>query len=235
MTGDVHRIILADNQGVFRAGAARILAMENDFRVVAQCLNTDHLDSVLATTSTMIVIFGSSLQLNLTDLVARLAPSRSRAIAVLEHGQRIDPFVDAQIEGVIFRSITGAGLVECVRRVASGFRVMPPIIRKSLACEEDIAGARMRDRLTPKEIKIVALIVQGCKNKEIAMQLDTTEQVIKNYLRSIYDKTGMSARLELALYTVHHPALAAAAEFASIQIKLGRSAQVSGAAVEAAE
>jgi DNA-binding NarL/FixJ family response regulator len=80
---------------------------------------------------------------------------------------------------------------------------------------------RVRDRLTPKEMQIVALIVQGCKNKDIAGQLGTKEQVIKNYLRSIYDKTGVSDRLELALFTIHHRALAEAAAKAGhlIQIK----------------
>jgi DNA-binding NarL/FixJ family response regulator len=77
--------------------------------------------------------------------------------------------------------------------------------------EEDMVGTRVRDRLTPKEMRIVALIVQGCKNREIAGRLKTTEQVIKNYLRSIYDKTGVSDRLELALFTIHHRVLAAAA------------------------
>jgi len=72
-------------------------------------------------------------------------------------------------------------------------------------------GTRVRDRLTPKEMRIVALIVQGCKNREIALRLKTTEQVIKNYLRSIYDKTGVSDRLELALFTIHHRVLAQAA------------------------
>jgi DNA-binding CsgD family transcriptional regulator len=77
--------------------------------------------------------------------------------------------------------------------------------------EEDMVGTRVRDRLTPKEMRIVALIVQGCKNREIAGRLKTTEQVIKNYLRSIYDKTGVSDRLELALFTLHHRVLAQAA------------------------
>jgi len=62
----------------------------------------------------------------------------------------------------------------------------------------------VRDRLTAKELRIVALIVQGYKNKEIASQLGTTEQVIKNYLRKIYDKLGVSDRLELALYCLHN-------------------------------
>ena len=75
----------------------------------------------------------------------------------------------------------------------------------------DSVGTRVRDRLTPKEMQIVALIVQGCKNKDIAQQLGTKEQVIKNYLRSIYDKSGVSDRLELALFTIHHRVLAEAA------------------------
>ena len=81
-------------------------------------------------------------------------------------------------------------------------RVLPPRWRRTSV------GTRVRDRLTPKEMQIVALIVQGCKNKHIATQLNTKEQVIKNYLRSIYDKTGVSDRLELALFTIHHRVLA---------------------------
>jgi DNA-binding CsgD family transcriptional regulator len=50
------------------------------------------------------------------------------------------------------------------------------------------------DRLTAKELRIVALVVQGYKNKEIAAELGTTEQVIKNYLRNLYDKIGVSPR-----------------------------------------
>jgi DNA-binding NarL/FixJ family response regulator len=53
--------------------------------------------------------------------------------------------------------------------------------------------------------------VQGYKNKEIATQLGTTEQVIKNYLRNVYDKIGVSDRLELALFTIHHRILNEAA------------------------
>jgi len=51
---------------------------------------------------------------------------------------------------------------------------------------------------------IITCITQGKRNKEIAYQLGTTEQVIKNYLRKIYDKLGVSDRLELALYCLHN-------------------------------
>jgi DNA-binding NarL/FixJ family response regulator len=47
-------------------------------------------------------------------------------------------------------------------------------------------------------------VTQGMRNKEIAQEVGTTEQVIKNYLRKVYDKLGVSDRLELALYCIHH-------------------------------
>ena len=65
--------------------------------------------------------------------------------------------------------------------------------------------------VSPKrELRIIAAIVQGYKNREIALQLYTSEQVIKNALRNIFDKIGVSDRLELALFVVHHRILAQA-------------------------
>jgi DNA-binding NarL/FixJ family response regulator len=76
----------------------------------------------------------------------------------------------------------------------------------------DRVGTNVLERLTPKELQIVALIAEGSKNKEIALQLGTKEQVVKNYLRNIYAKANVSDRLELALFTVHHRALAEVVE-----------------------
>jgi DNA-binding CsgD family transcriptional regulator len=58
--------------------------------------------------------------------------------------------------------------------------------------------------LTPKESLIVSCVTQGMKNKEIALRVGTTEQVVKNYLRKVYDKLGVADRLELALYCLNH-------------------------------
>ena len=115
------------------------------------------------------------------------------------------------MEGLVYRNVSGPILLDCARRVAAGERFQQPTAGNCELLEEDAVGARVRDRLTSKEMKIVALITQGCKNKEIAIKLGTTEQVVKNYLRSIYDKTGVSDRLELALFTMHHKMLAQAA------------------------
>jgi len=61
-----------------------------------------------------------------------------------------------------------------------------------------------RDRLTAKEIQVATLVWQGLTNKDIAKVLLTSEQVVKNYLRTAFDKLGVWTRLELALYVASH-------------------------------
>lgn len=61
-----------------------------------------------------------------------------------------------------------------------------------------------RDRLTAKEIQVATLVWQGLTNKDIGHVLGTSEQVVKNYLRTTFDKLGLWTRLELALYVASH-------------------------------
>lgn len=61
-----------------------------------------------------------------------------------------------------------------------------------------------RERLTQKEIQIAILVWEGLTNREIGKIIGTSEQVIKNYLRSTFDKLGVWTRLELAMYVASH-------------------------------
>ncbi|NYF80584.1 LuxR C-terminal-related transcriptional regulator [Granulicella arctica] len=206
----MNRLILADNQAIFRSGAARILAMEDDMRIVAQCEDASRLMAALDHIGGVIVLFSTSMQPDIEAVLARIRETGSRAILVTENTEEVTAGVAEQLDGIICRNISGTDLIDSLRRVSRGTRyIHHPNITAMAAM--DSVGARVRDQLTPKEMQIVALIVQGCKNKDIANQLNTKEQVIKNYLRSIYDKTGVSDRLELALFTLHHRVLADAA------------------------
>jgi DNA-binding NarL/FixJ family response regulator len=207
----MNKIILADSQAIFRAGTAKVLAMDEDLRIIAQCSDVDRMLHALTTFPGSIVLFASSMRPDMTLVRTTLASMGSCGIVIAENNEAAAPYMQQGFRGVVYRNVTGQALIECVRRVASGEIWLPPQLMPSDTPEEDMVGTRVRDRLTPKEMRIVALIVQGCKNREIAIRLKTTEQVIKNYLRSIYDKTGVSDRLELALFTIHHRVLAQAA------------------------
>ena len=210
----MNRIILADNQAIFRAGAARVLALEDDMRIVAQCDDLTRLCNAIDAWRGAILLFSSSMQLDANAVIAHARSAGIRTIYIAENGSVVPEGLVRTLDGVLYRNVPGSGLLECIRRVASGQHSYQHSNVTSILAQ-DMIGARVRDRLTPKEIQIVALIVQGCKNKLIASQLNTKEQVIKNYLRSIYDKTGVSDRLELALFTIHHRVLAEAAAHAS--------------------
>jgi DNA-binding NarL/FixJ family response regulator len=207
----MNKIILADSQAIFRAGTAKVLAMDEDLRIIAQCTDLDRMQHAMSTFPGSIVLFAASLRPDFLLLRSLLETVNCRGIVIAENNDNANAYVQQGYRGVVFRNVTGPALVECVHTVAAGEVWLPPQLMRADSPEEDMVGTRVRDRLTPKEMRIVALIVQGCKNREIAIRLKTTEQVIKNYLRSVYDKTGVSDRLELALFTIHHRVLAQAA------------------------
>jgi len=205
------KIILADSQAIFRAGAAKVLAVEDDFRIVAQCENTERMLASVESFRANVLIFSTAMHVDIRQLVELAKGTKTRLIIVIESADNSAQYLQLGISGVVFRNVSGTALVECVRKVSRGETWVQDTGAAAEATENDIVGARVRDRLTPKELRIVALIVQGFKNKEIATQLGTTEQVIKNYLRNVYDKIGVSDRLELALFTIHHRILNEAA------------------------
>ena len=206
----MNRLILGDNQAIFRAGAARLLAMEDDVRIVAQCDNATRLLAAVEANRGAVILLSTGLRVDLVSLLAQSKQMGSRVILITEKSEDLGEDLLSQLDGVVSRNIAGPELVDTIRRVAHGLRCVRYASVTTMRVSDSV-GERVRDRLTPKEMQIVALIVQGCKNKDIAAQLNTKEQVIKNYLRNIYDKTGVSDRLELALFTIHHRNLAEAA------------------------
>src|ERR1700733_7408470 len=207
----MNKILLGDNQELFRIGIARILASEEDFHLVAQCADLERLLLSVDASRPSIVVFASSLRPEYQDLMAHVKAAGSRAVVIAENGEPAHSFIAHDIRGVVYRNTTGQELVACVQGVIKGYWSIERVGEAMGLDEEASLGTRVRDRLTPREMKVVALLVQGCKNKEIALRLGTKEQVIKNYLRSIYKKTGASDRLELALFTTQNRILAAAA------------------------
>jgi DNA-binding CsgD family transcriptional regulator len=100
-------------------------------------------------------------------------------------------------------------MVDCLRKVVAGetwldTQAIHWVMQAYRNQNSRANGSRPKVQLTPKETLIVSCVTQGMKNKEIALRVGTTEQVVKNYLRKVYDKLGVADRLELALYCLNH-------------------------------
>jgi DNA-binding NarL/FixJ family response regulator len=212
------KLILGDHQAIFRAGIAKVLAVEDDMRIVAQAQSPEQMIMALEKFRASVLICSGAFHPDLKAVIAAATQVKTPIVLIAENGEDAGKYLAAGVAGIVYRNVSGPALLNCVRKVARGETCCQDVAVTREVADNDMVGMRVRDRLTPKELRIVALIVQGYKNKEIADQLGTTEQVIKNYLRNVYDKIGVSDRLELALFTIHHRILAeAAAAVASVQ------------------
>jgi two-component system, NarL family, nitrate/nitrite response regulator NarL len=207
------RIILADSQAIYRVGVRKIFVLEDDIRVIAQVDNLPGLHSAIKRSPTDMILLEWNLIAGSIDTVAELV-GRVPQLKIIVHSAENDESRTVElfrcgVRGIIPRSISPDMLVKCVRKIAAGEtwidnQSIDRLIEASRAHATSVTSLHKRPHLTPKEFAIITCITQGKRNKEIAYELGTTEQVIKNYLRKVYDKLGVSDRLELALYCLDH-------------------------------
>jgi DNA-binding NarL/FixJ family response regulator len=207
------RIILADSQAIYRVGIRKVFALEDDLRVVAQADSLDSLRTAVERYPSDVVLLEGGLLAGTSNVIPellRLAPDVKLIVqAVAADESHTVELYRRGVRGIVNRSISPDLLVRCVRRIAAGETWIDNqsvnwVIDAYRAQAAALVSPRRQPRLSPKELSIITCITQGKRNKEIAFQLGTTEQVIKNYLRKIYDKLGVSDRLELALYCLHN-------------------------------
>lgn len=215
-TPDGIRLILADSQAIYRVGMRKIFALEDDVRVVAQAETLPNLHAALQRFPADIVVIEGQLLTNTVDAIPELvrrAPQTKIIVQMADTDEnKTVELYRRGVRGVVPRSISPDLLVKCVRKIAEGEtwidnQSVSWVIDAYRSQASAIMSPRAQPKLAPKEIAIIGCITRGMRNKEIAYQIGTTEQVIKNYLRKIYDKLGVSDRLELALYCLHHQLL----------------------------
>jgi len=207
------RVIIADSQAIFRVGIRKVLAVEEDLRVVAQAETLAQVFSAVAKFPADVLLFESRISSNppeaATELLKRAPEVKMIVITGDVDADQTVEYLRRGVRGIVTRSIAPDLLVRCVRKVAEGEtwldnRGVNWMIEAYRSQSTALTAPRPKNRLSDKELLIVSCVAQGMRNKEIAQQVGTTEQVIKNYLRKVYDKLGVSDRLELALYCIHH-------------------------------
>lgn len=230
------RVIIADSQAIYRVGLRKILAVEDDIRVVAQAENLLQLVAAVKKNPADVLIFESQLCPNAAEAATELlqiAPSLKIILLTSDPDERETmEYLRCGVRGIVNHAVSPDLLVKCMRKVTDGEtwldkRAINWVIEAYRSQASTVMEApRTKWRLSEKEMLIISSVAQGMRNKEIAVQVGTTEQVIKNYLRKIYDKLGVSDRLELALYCIHHRLLERPEQPASLA--QGQSAYADG-------
>lgn len=212
-TGTFIRVIVADTQAIFRAGLRKIFALEDDVRVVGQAETLPQTFSAAKKFSADILLFEAALAPNPVESVSELIkqnPALRLVVITAEPEEELTlELFRRGAHAVVPREVEPELLIDCLRKVSQGeawldSRGIHWVLEAFRSQGTRGTGVRAKVQLTPKESAIVSCVTQGMKNKEIAHRVGTTEQVVKNYLRKVYDKLGVADRLELALYCLNN-------------------------------
>jgi DNA-binding NarL/FixJ family response regulator len=215
------RIVVADDHPIFRDGLCKLLALEEDFEVVGQAQDGQEVLDVLQQYEPDILLLDLKMPgLDGLGTLQRLQAARIRTrVIVLTASDDKNEFVQAMklgTSGIVLKQTATDLLIKSIRKVHAGeiwldSHTTAAVIRQFVSAEEvpppsQTAAPRERERspLSQREREIVALVAQGFKNKEMAEKMFISEQTVKNHLHNIFDKLGVSDRLELALYAIHN-------------------------------
>jgi DNA-binding NarL/FixJ family response regulator len=217
------RIVVADDHPIFRDGLCRLLALEPDFEVVAQAQDGRQVLDVLQQHEPDILLLDLKMPgLDGLATLQRLQSGKHKTrVIVLTASEDKNEFVQAMklgTSGIVLKQSATDLLIKSIRKVNAGeiwldSNTTAAVMRQfATGADEAPAGGtppsssreRERSLLSQREREIVALVAQGFKNKEMAEKMFISEQTVKNHLHNIFDKLGVSDRLELALYAIHN-------------------------------
>ncbi len=210
------QIVVADDHPVIRFGVKNMLTNESDFEVIGEAEDGD-----VAITQTLEL----EPDILLLDLKMPRLPGLEAMRAIMDRSPRVkivlltstittQEIIEAlQIgaRGIVLKDAVAGDLSRALRTVMSGdywiggervanlLKALHELMQTIKAVPE-----KKTFGLTPRELEVVTCIVEGCANKDIARQFKISEETVKRHLSNVFDKTGVSTRLELALFAIAH-------------------------------
>jgi DNA-binding NarL/FixJ family response regulator len=206
------RILLAADHPVFRDGLKRLLDADPRLRVVGEAGTGPEAVQRVSELSPDVLLLDLSMPDGSGFDVLRALERNTGVRTILLTADLAGPeFLQALqlgARGLVRKDAATTTLTKCIPAVMAGEywfgRDRLGDLVQALRFLRGVAPSTPGQTLTACERRIVAAVVDGCTNRDIATELGLSGQTIKNYLSHIYDKLGVSNRLELALYAVHH-------------------------------
>jgi len=213
------RILIADDHPIVRDGLRKLLSLEDDFEIVAEASDgREVLDKVQELDPDVLLLDLRMPNLDgLSTLQAMAQLNKKTRVIVLTASEDKNEFVQAMklgCSGIVLKQTAPDLIVKSIRKVYGGEIWLDShttaAVMRQFAAPGDLTGpsgsgkTRERSPLSTREREIVQLVAQGYKNKEMAEKMFISEQTVKNHLHNIFDKLGVSDRLELALYAIHN-------------------------------
>lgn len=195
-TGDVIRVLLADDQDLVRGALAALLSLEADIEIVAEVGRGDAVLAAVREHGADVALLDIEMPgidgIEAAALLAREIPT-CRSVIVTTFGRPgyLRRALEAGARGFVVKDTPARELAEAVRRVHTGLRVVDP----ALASESMLDGA---SPLTEREQEVLRASLDGVPVRAIASRLYLSPGTVRNYLSTAIAKTGTSTRVEAA-------------------------------------
>jgi two-component system, NarL family, nitrate/nitrite response regulator NarL len=202
------RVLIADALPLFRCGARQVLHSQPDCEVVGEAASAEQTLALLRELSASILLLDFSLPGSAIELLGQLRGASVRTVIVAEDITRREVANVMKLDacGIISKNSEPELLLKCVRSVSGGelWLGRHDVAAIVHALSASPAPAANRAGLTPRERQIIELVATGESNRGLAHLLAVSEDTIKHHLTNIFDKIGVSNRLELTLYAQRH-------------------------------
>jgi two-component system, NarL family, nitrate/nitrite response regulator NarL len=209
------RIVIADDHPVIRIGVRNMLQAEPGLDVVGECNDGD--EAITQTLELLPDILLLDVYMprlpGIEAMRAIMTGSPSVKIILLTSTISTQQIIEAlQIgaRGIVIKDAVADHITAAIHAVAGGDYWIggKRVVNLVGALHDLMQQAAVPDRktfgLTPREMEVVGCIVEGCSNRDIAKQFGLSEETVKRHLSNIFDKTGVSTRLELAMFAIAH-------------------------------
>jgi len=209
------RIVVADDHAIFRDGLRRLLEAEPGLHVIGEASSADQAVSITRALSPDILLLDVAMTPEsgldaLRELADSLGPTRAILLTAAIDRSDIVEALQLGARGLVLKESATVLLLEAIRTVMAGEywvgreTVSDLVVAlRALTKESERSGPLLNFGLTVREMQITALIVAAASNKEIADNLGITEKTVKHHLTNIFEKLGISSRVELAVFAIN--------------------------------
>jgi len=207
------RILVADDHAIFRDGLRKLLEVTDEVEIVGEASNGVECTKMLTKLKPDILLLDLRMPEKdglgvLEEVNFDTLPTRVIVLTAAEDDRDVVRAMRLGARGVVLKQSASDLLLKSIRKVHDGEiwldnRMTAEVIDAFKKSSES-GQRREKPLLSDREKEIVQLVAQGFRNREIGEKLFISEQTVKNHLHNIFDKLGVSDRLELALYAIHH-------------------------------
>ena len=206
------RIMLVDDQSLFREALRTLLSLQDGFEIVAEAENGEravalakvHRPDVILMDLRMPVLGGVEAT---RKILAVNAAARVVVLTTFEEDEEIFDAMRAGALGYLLKACSAEKLCEALRAAAKGTSVLEPSVAARMMAELNRLTVRegkrpvqsLADPLSERELGVLKLLADGCSNKEIGVQLKITEGTVKNHMTNVLEKLGALDRTQAAL------------------------------------